>query len=258
MNRKILVVQHAEWAGPGRLLLDAVHECRTRLQVVRMWKQAAPDPADFDALILLGGPVDASDRTLLSLLREERRLLQAWLSLDRPCLGFNLGHLLLAEAFKATVGSNFIPDIGFTEGHLTHHGRNHPVFHNIATPMLLFKWHDQAIQTPVPADMIPLATSSHCVVEAFSIKGRPSIIGLQCDNYAAHPEDVCRWITGCRSSFPQAASDPAWSEQLARAADRHLAETRQTFTKLVKNFINLSEWTPCRETMTPDTDTPLS
>ncbi len=243
MSRKILILQHLEWAGPGRLLLDSLPGLHTRFHVVRLWEQAAPDPADYDALILLGGPLDPASSSMRSLLREERRLVQAWLSLDRPCLGFNLGHLMLADAFKASIGANFVSGVGFREGHLTHAGRMHPVFHEIDTPLLLFKWHDQAIQTPVPADMVPLATSSHCVVEAFSIRGRPAIIGLQCDNYAAHPDDVTRWLAGGRSIPPVPVPDSIAAGQLVDEARHHLPKTMETFTKLIKNFITLTDRT---------------
>ncbi len=259
MSKKILVLQHVEWAGPGRLLLDAVPRPEAGFHVVRLWEQAAPDPADFDALILLGGPMVTGDRTQRALVSEVKRLLQAWLSLDRPCLGFNLGHLLLADAFRARTGANFMSGIGFQKAHLTHDGRNHPLFHGIASPLLLFKWHDQAIQMPAPADMVLLATSSHCVVEAFSIKGRPSIIGLQCDNYAAHPDDVARWIAGCGSVPSLALPEHASARKLVDQAGRHLAEMRQTFTKLIKNFITLTDNQPLprgTKDMTPATDEP--
>ncbi len=241
MSQQILVLQHVEWAGPGRLLMDCSLQLDARFHLVRMWEQAAPDLADFDGLILLGGPAGTGDKMLRSLVGEEKRLLQAWLSLDKPCLGFNLGHLLLADAFRAGTGDNFMPDIGFHRGHLTHDGRQHPLFHGIDTPLLLFKWHDQAIQTPVPAEMVLLATSSHCVVEAFCIKGRPYLIGLQCDNYAAHPDDLGRWLSGCRATPSLPLPDRDTARKLIDQAGRHLAETTQTFTKLIKNFITLTD-----------------
>jgi len=105
--------------------------------------------------------------------------------------------------------------------------------------------------------MVPLATSSHCVVEAFSIRGRPSIIGLQCDNYAVHPDDIARWTAGCRSmpSLPMPGSGGA--ETLVDQARRPRAETMQTVTKLIKNFITLTDRTQRTETMTPDANEPM-
>ncbi len=256
MRQQILVLQHAEWAGPGRLLMDCAARTETGFHLVRMWEQAAPDLADFDGLILLGGTTETGNRKEQALLSEEKRLLQAWLSLDKPCLGFNLGHLLLAHAFRARIGANFMPDTGFRQGHLTHDGRAHPLFDGITTPLVLFKWHDQAIQTPVPADMVLLATSSHCVVEAFCIKGRPSIIGLQCDNYAAHPDDVGRWLRGCPPISSLPAAERCTAGQLLPEARRHLAETRRTFTKLIKNFITLTGLTRKTSTMTRDATDP--
>lgn len=239
MKSKFLVLQHVDWEGPGRLLLDMADRLSIELHIVPIWKESAPDSAGFDALILLGGSPNVDQEELYPFLKEEKRFLQAWLALDKPCLAFCLGHQLLADAFQAKVGPNFMTSVGFIEGHLTHDGRKHPLFKGIQTPFPLFKWHGQAIHTPVPHNFILLATSSECVVEAFTIKGRPHIIGLQCDNHAAHPDDVHRWMENDHDWLSRLPPELVSGSALLGQAKKSMKTNRAMFTQLFKNFISL-------------------
>jgi len=189
-----LVVQHVDWETPGEFLVRAAHKAGVELEIAHIYQQAVPDPMSHDALLLLGGPPNVHEEKQFPFLKEEKRLLNAWLAMDRPCLGFCLGHQLLAAALGADIGPNSWPSVGFTKGHLTHAGKEHPVFRGISSPQPLFKWHGQAVQTPLPRDLVMLATSDRCVVEAFSVADRPHIVGLQCDNHAAHPDDIRSWL----------------------------------------------------------------
>ncbi|WP_456385442.1 type 1 glutamine amidotransferase [Desulfolithobacter sp.] len=234
-----LVLQHVPWEPPGLLLLQGARQLGIKLQVVRMWEQTPPDPAHFDALILLGGPDDETREQHYPFLGLERRYLMAWLSLDRPCLGFGLGHHLIAQAAGATIAPNFLPGAGFVEGHLTHDGRNHPLFAGIDTPLPLFKYHSQSIQTPVPSDMLLLATSSQCVVEAFCIKGRAHIIGLQFDNHAAHPVDMEHRLQHRDPTRPALPSRKNRIVSLLDEAIRHQRTLADDFFRILKNFSGL-------------------
>ncbi len=239
MALNFLVLQHIDWEPPGTFLFDAARQLDISLEVIRIYQQAAPDPADFDALLLLGGPPNVHEEDLYPFLREEKRLLKAWLAMDRPCLGFCLGHQLLADALGAEVGQNFMPGIGFIQGHLTHSGSEHPIFQDIDSPLTLFKWHGQSVQTPLPRDLLMLATSSQCVIEAFSVAGRPHIIGLQCDNHAAHPEDIRSWLRHDREWIGSLPDGNGLIQNLPEAAEQRITEMRAAFLQIMNNFVNL-------------------
>lgn len=239
MGHRILVLQHCEWRQPGSILHQAALTNNVSLHIARAWKESAADFAEFDALIILGGPDHLGQESQRPFLREEKRLVRAWMNLNKPCLGFNLGQHLLAEAAGATIGPSRSSHVGFSEGLLTHEGKKHPLFQGLTPPFPLFKWHDQEIQSPLPRNMVLLATSKDCMVEACCLEGRPHIIGLQCDNYAGTREDVDAWTKRDDALLKACADPPGATNELFATADRLAARMATTCSLLLRNFVAL-------------------
>ncbi|MBA3002745.1 MAG: type 1 glutamine amidotransferase [Desulfurivibrio sp.] len=191
---KLLVLQHTAWAGPGRLLLEAIAKHRIDCDIVKVWQDWIPDFNGYEGVILLGGAPNVDQEEKYPFLVEEKRFIERAIAADKPILGFCLGHQLLASIMGAQVGPNFKPSIGFVQGHLTHDGREHPAFKNLGKTIPMFKWHSQTVLEPLPKHFSLLATSEQCQVEAFSLKQRPHILGLQCDNHVAFAEDISLWL----------------------------------------------------------------
>jgi len=238
MPKRFLVLQHTTWTGPGLYLQQAAKHLKVELVPVRVWRQAIPDLALYDGLIVLGARLDEQQRSM-PFWEEERMLIRRAIDADRPYLGIGLGHQLLAEAQGARIGRNYCASIGFVEGHLTKTGHEHPVFKRLPGVIPLFKWHDQAVLEPVPKSLSILVTSVECQVEAISVPGRPHIIGVQSINHAGDYKDVenywqkdHKWVNSLNGKYVNPA-------ELLADAKRLQGRMAREFETFFRNFISL-------------------
>ncbi|MEW6595755.1 MAG: type 1 glutamine amidotransferase [Thermodesulfobacteriota bacterium] len=236
---KLLVLQHSPWEGPGILLKKTAQKLRTELVIARVWAEPLPDFRRFAGLLILGGGANVDQEAQYPFLIEEKRLLRAAVAADMPCLGFCLGHQLLAQVLGATIGPNFCSSIGFTQGHLTHDGREHPLFSGIGQTVPLFKWHAQTALEPLPKHLVVLMTSAECQVEALSVIDRPHLIGLQFDNHAAAPEDVALWLQKDQKWLSSLQTQDISPRAILDAAQVHAQRTAADLATLFANFLRL-------------------
>jgi GMP synthase (glutamine-hydrolysing) len=239
MARKVMVFQHNPWEGPGQFLLNAAKNHKLKMDIIHVWEEKIPEINDHIALIVLGGGPNVDQEHIYPFLTEEKKIIKETLARDIPYLGFCLGHQLLADALGAKIGPNFQSSIGYIKGFLTHEGRIHPAFKDLPQHFLLFKWHAQAVQQPLPSQINILATSAECQVEAISLAGRPHILGLQFDNHAADPENVKKWLTMDSKWLSTLKDKTVNSAALLKEAEKHQKIIREEFIKLFDNFFAL-------------------
>ena len=239
MSYKILILQHTQWQKPGPVIRRVAQAAGITLRVVQLWRESAADFADFDALILLGGDCSVSQVDACSFLGEEKRLVRAWMNLNKPCLGFNLGCHLLAEAAGGVVGPGHMVSRGIIDCHITHEGRLHPLFQGLRSPCKMFKWHEQVVQSPLPRSMVLLATSKDCMVEACCLEGRPHIVGLQCDNYTGFPDGLDDWLRHGGGPLGGEPCGRTFASNLMGDARGLATEMTADFSVLLRNFISL-------------------
>lgn len=236
---RFLVLQHAPWEGPGRLLLASARRLKLELVICKVWQEPIPDPTIYDALLILGGGANVDQEQQFPFLVEEKAMIRRAVAADLPCLGICLGHQLLAEALGARIGPNFRTSIGFINGHLTHAGKEHPVFADCRQALPLYKWHGYTVLEPLPRHLEVLLTSDHCQVEAISVAGRPHLLGLQSDNHAADPHDVALWLEQDRewlNNLRDQRVDPAAILNDARANAKRIG---RGFHHLLSRYLDL-------------------
>jgi GMP synthase-like glutamine amidotransferase len=102
---RLLVFQHIECEHPGSmrkfLSADGIKWDAVELDA----GQGIPSLDDYDALWVMGGPMDVWDVDEHPWLIAEKAAIRTWVSdLDKPYLGLCLGHQLLADALGGTCG----------------------------------------------------------------------------------------------------------------------------------------------------------
>ncbi len=107
-----------------------------------------PNPASFDALVLLGGGQLIGSERENGFLRDEYRLIDAWLGVGKPMVGFGLGAQAIAHVLGANVGPHYLGDVerGYVRVVPTPAGRD-----VIAEEMRVFTWHSLGFGLPFGA-----------------------------------------------------------------------------------------------------------
>ncbi len=187
---RLLVFQHIDCEHPGMLRKflaeDDVHWDAVELDA----GEPIPPLDGYDALWVMGGPMDVWDVDAHPWLVEEKRAIRRWVGeLERPYLGLCLGHQLLADAMGGTCGPQRPPEIGILDVELTAEGQSDPIFAGMVRRQKALQWHSVAVAQP-PEDTVVLASSIACRVQAMRV-------GLKAWSMQYHvevePDTVANW-----------------------------------------------------------------
>jgi GMP synthase-like glutamine amidotransferase len=165
--RHCLVVQHVAPEGPAmleRVLEDAgVATERCRLFA---GDPLPPDPGRLAGLVVMGGPMSATDDDGFPWRRAELELLAGAVAAGTPVLGICLGAQLLALATGGEVrrGDTGL-EIGWGEVALAPAARDDPLFHDLPEPIEVLHWHGDTFEPPPGAAL--LASSARYAAQAF-------------------------------------------------------------------------------------------
>lgn len=163
----ILVLQHARIEHPG-IFRDFLRRDGHSWDAVELDEgEAIPGLDGFDALWVMGGPMDVWQEEQHPWLKEEKAVIsEAVLTREMPFLGLCLGHQLLAEALGGTVGPSKVPEIGVMDVHVTEES---PLFADMPKTIECLQWHSAEV-TAMPEGACVLASSPACAVQAMAWK----------------------------------------------------------------------------------------
>ena len=165
---RILVFQHIECEHPG-MLRTCLSEHDVEWDAVELDQgEVIPDLNDYDALLVMGGPMDVWEKNKYPWLVEEiSAIRQAIDELKMPFMGVCLGHQLLAYAYGAKVGLGDKSEVGVMPVRKTIDGKRSAFFCGLPDTMGTLQWHSAEVKT-VPEGFQVLAESDRCAIQSLS------------------------------------------------------------------------------------------
>lgn len=169
MTPQFLVLQHIDVEHPG-IFREFMREEGVRWDTVELDQgEAIPDVSDYDALIVMGGPMDVWEEDAHGWLAQEKTAIRTVVNeLERPYLGICLGHQLLADALGGRVAKAQQTEIGVMDVTLTAAGTQSGYFSGIAKSFPALQWHGAEVASPPPGARV-LAESPACAIQALAV-----------------------------------------------------------------------------------------
>lgn len=231
---RLIVFQHIACEHPG-ILRSFLAEDGVTWDAVEL-DAGEPIPAleRYDALWVMGGPMDVWDVDEHPWLVEEKQAIRRWVrELDRPFLGLCLGHQLLADALGGTCGPQRPPEIGILDVELTPQGVADPIFADMPGRQKCLQWHSVRVAQP-PDGAVVLARSDTCPVQAMRIGRHAWSMQYHVE---IEPDTVDNW--GAVPAYKQALEStlgPRALLQLKADADASMAAFAGNARQIYWNF----------------------
>lgn len=183
---KVLAFRHVPFEGLGRIA-SALEARGIGFDYADLYRDStdSPDPAAYDGLIFMGGPMSVNDP--LPYLAQELRFIELAARRGQPVLGVCLGSQLIAKALGARVYRNAVKEIGWFELEFTAAAADDALFAGCRRE-LVFHWHGETFD--LPSGAAHLASSNRCRHQAFRFG--ESIYGLQF-HLEVTPEMIADW-----------------------------------------------------------------
>ena len=234
---KVLVFQHVPYEPLGTLD-PLLRESGFRLRYANFGRQPELRPVldRYEALIVLGGPMNADQIDTYPNLVTEVDIIREAVERDMSVLGICLGAQLIAKALGGAVSRNRVREIGWCDVHMTEAGLEDPVLSAFAPTQEVFQWHEDGMALPPDVDI--LAASPASPVQAF--RHGEHVYGFQFHLEVDRPL-IERWLTvpAHRQTLDEERGrvDP---DEIRRRTDASIgpleALSRETFLRWIERF----------------------
>jgi len=170
---RFLVLQHINIEHPG-IFLKFMKDDGVQIDTVELDEnEKIPNLDKYDAMIVMGGPMDTWQEDIYPWLKIEKENIRNFvLNKKKPYLGLCLGAQLLSEAIGGEVRKMKTPEIGVLNVSVDN---DKSIFSGLDKNLKTLQWHSYEVCN-LPSDAKILASSPVCDVQAFSLE---KAFGLQ-------------------------------------------------------------------------------
>jgi GMP synthase (glutamine-hydrolysing) len=201
---RVALVHNTTVSDPGQVG-TALAEAQAELTTFHPFRDGVlpPDPASFDALVVLGGEQSAIDDATHPYLPALAGLMRAFGEADKAVLGICLGSQILARAHGGQNLLGTAREFGWQPIRLTDVGENDPMLAAAGAAFRSFQWHSDTFT--LPPNAAHLATGTVVPAQAYRV-GRASY-GVQF-HFEANRDVVRDW----NAAFPEGTEQmcPGW------------------------------------------------
>ncbi len=219
-----------EWITANGVLHTATHMYNN---------ETLPEIDDFDALIIMGGPMSVNDEDTIAWLKPEKELIKKAIENNKPVLGICLGAQLIAHALNAKVYPNKEKEIGYfpvrSVFDITSENGRRYLFARLLNEAVVLHWHGETFD--LPANAIHLVQSEACLYQTFLYK--ENVLGLQfhIEMNAASVKDI---ISNC--SHELVSADHIQSAvEITAGILQHTEQNKRILFEILDNMFKVGQ-----------------
>lgn len=233
---KLLVFQHIDCEHPGSFR-GMLNRAGIEWDVVALDEGGTiPDLAGYDALWVMGGPMDVWDEDKFAWLIEEKEAIRTWVQdMGKPFMGLCLGHQLLAASLGGECNWLKPPEIGILEIELTPQGRAEPLFDGWPDRQKVLQWHSVEVTRP-PIGAVILARSERSAVQAMRVGNNAWSMQYHVE---LEPDTVTSWaaVPSYHEALLRSVGVDGFEDMKEQAAS-HMDGFTASAETLFRNFFN--------------------
>ena len=173
---RIHYLQHVPFENPGTILAWAQNNSYP-VTCTRLYENPfLPDAAEFDWLVVMGGPMNIYEEEKYPWLAGEKEFIRVAIDSKKVVIGLCLGGQLIADVIGGRVVQNKWKEIGWFSVTFTEEALALSLFSHLPKNPVVFEWHGDTF-TDLPEEAVLLASNEACKNQAFAYGKR--VFGFQ-------------------------------------------------------------------------------